>query len=116
MSYDDWFPTSYTSSWTVLDGIGLIGRYLHLPSKYRPISLKSILVKIMERIIHRQLIATLEHHNTLDDCQFGFRHKRSTVSLLLEAVNDWALSLENRNSTHCVILDLAKAFDSVSHP
>ena len=88
----------------------------HLPSNYRPISLTSIVVKIMERIIHRQLIATLEHHNILDDCQFGFRHKRSTVSLLLEAVNDWAVSLENRNSTHCVFLDLAKAFDSVSHP
>ena len=70
----------------------------------------------MERIIHCQLIATLEHHNILDDCQFGFRHKRSTVSLLLEAVNDWAVSLENRNSTHCVFLDLARAFDSVSHP
>ena len=82
-----------------------------LPSNYHLISLTSIVVKIMER-----LIATLEYHNILDDCQFGFRHKCSTVSLLLEAVNDWAVSLENRNSTHCVFLDLAKAFDSVSHP
>ena len=37
----------------------------HLPSNYRPISLTSIVVKIMERIIHHQLIATLEHHNIL---------------------------------------------------
>ena len=88
----------------------------HLPSNYRPISLTSIVIKIMKRIIHRQLIATLEYHNILDDCKFGFQHKRSTVSLLLEAVNDWAVSLENRNSTHCVFLDLVKAFDSVSNP
>ena len=27
-----------------------------------------------------------------------------------------AKTLENRNSTHCVFLDLAKAFDSVSYP
>ena len=54
--------------------------------------------------------------NLLNDCQFGFRHKRSTVSLLLQAVHDWAGSLERRNSTHCLFLDLAKAFDSVSHP
>jgi len=70
----------------------------------------------MERIIHRQLVAALEQHNLLDDCQFGFWHKHSTVSLLLEAVHDWAKSLEHPNSTHCIFLDLAKAFDSVSHP
>ena len=88
----------------------------HLTSNYRPISLTSVIIKIMERIIHRQVVTILEQHNLINDCQFGFRHKHSTVSLLLEAVNDWANTLENRNSAHCVFLDLAKAFDSVSHP
>ena len=69
----------------------------------------------MERIIHRQLVYVLDSHKLLDDCQFGFHRKRSTVSLLLQAVHDWAGSLECRNSTHCLFLDLAKAFDSVSH-
>ena len=86
-----------------------------LTKNYRPISLTSVVVKIMERIIHRQLIYALESHNLLHDCQFGFRRKRSTVSLLLQAVHDWAGSLNHRNSTHCLFLDLAKAFDSVSH-
>ena len=88
----------------------------HLTSNYRPISLTSVIIKIMEKIIHRQVVTILEQHNLINDCQFGFRHKHSTVSLLLEAVNDWANTLENRNSAHCVFLDLAKAFDSVSHP
>ena len=70
----------------------------------------------MERIIHRQLVFALEGHNLLDDCQFGFRCKRSIVSLLLQAVHDWAESLDRHNSTHCIFLNLAKAFDSVSHP
>ena len=69
----------------------------------------------MERIIHRQLVHALDSHNLLNDCQFGFRRNRSTVSLLLQAVHDWAGSLDRRNSTHCLFLDLAKAFDSVSH-
>jgi len=60
----------------------------HIASNYHPISLTSIIVKVMERIIHRQLVAALEQQNLLDSCQFGFRHKRSTVSLLLEAVHD----------------------------
>ena len=87
-----------------------------LTANYCPISLTSIVVKIMERIIHRHLVCALEEHNLLSDCQFGFCHKRSTVSLLLQAVHDWAGSLDRRNSTHCLFLDLAKAFDSVSHP
>ena len=32
----------------------------HLPSNYRPISLASLVVKIMERIIHSKLVAILE--------------------------------------------------------
>ena len=66
----------------------------------------------MERIIHHQLVAALESQQLINDSQHGFQHKRSTISLLLSAVNNWAGCLENRNSVHCVLLDLAKAFDS----
>jgi len=38
------------------------------------------------------------------------------VSLLLQAVHDWPGSLEHHNSTHCLFLDLSKAFNSVSYP
>ena len=88
----------------------------HLSNNYCPIGLTSIVVKIMERIIHRQLVHALESHNLISDCQFGFRHKRSSVSLLLQAVLDWVGSLDCHNSNHCLFLDLAKAFDSVLHP
>ena len=82
---------------------------------YRPISLTSIVVKVMERIICKQLTAALEQSARLSNTQFGFRANRSTVSLLLSAVHDWSLCLELRNSVHCVFLDFAKAFDSVAH-
>ena len=66
----------------------------------------------MERIIHCQLVSALESHNLINNYQHGFRGRRSTVSLLLTAIHDWAASLERR---HCIFLDLAKAFDSVPH-
>ena len=62
----------------------------------------------MERIVHRQLVKALENHNLISNCQFGFCSNHSTVSLLLQVVHDWAGSL--------IVLELAKAFDSVSHP
>jgi len=75
----------------------------HLPSNYRPISLISIVVKVMERIIHRQLVHALESKHLISDSQHGLRHMRSTITLLLSAINDWAFCLEKRNSIHCVL-------------
>ena len=51
----------------------------------------------------------MSHH------QYDFQRNRSTVTLLLQAVDDWSLSLEHRESIHCLFLDYAKAFDSVPH-
>ena len=65
-------------------------------ANYRPISLTSIVVKVMERIICKQLTAALEQSARLSNTQFGFRANRSTVSLLLSAVHDWSLCLELR--------------------
>ena len=56
----------------------------HLPSNYHPISLTSIVVKVMERIIHRQLICALESKHLISDSQRGFRHKCSTVTLFFQ--------------------------------
>ncbi len=57
----------------------------------------------------------LESNKVLDDSQFGFRIKHSTAALLMTAIHDWAETLNNRLSTHCVFIDFAKAFDSVPH-
>ena len=47
----------------------------------------------------------------------GFRNKRSTVTLLTEAIDhdDWSQCLEQCSTVHCLLLDFAKAFDSVPH-
>ena len=67
----------------------------------------------MERIIHLQLVCALESKHLITDSQHGFRHKRSTVILLLQKLmTAWAFCLEGWNSVHCVLLE---AFDSVPH-
>ena len=87
----------------------------HVPGNYRPISLTSVVIKVFEHILHRYLVSALESHHLLSSSQSGFRAKRSTVSLLVDAVDDWSLCLEQRGTVHCLLLDFAKAFDSVPH-
>ena len=57
----------------------------------------------------------LESHDLLHGHQFGFRRKRSTTSLLMTTVHDWAAGLNLSQTTHCLFLDMSKAFDSVPH-
>ena len=66
-------------------------------ANYRPISLTCLLTKILEKIVHFRLYSVLEQNQVLCDNQFGFRKSRSTTSLLLTAVDDWAMSLNSQN-------------------
>jgi Reverse transcriptase (RNA-dependent DNA polymerase) len=51
----------------------------------------------------------------LNKHRVGFLAKKSTVTNLLESVNDWTLSVENSNDLVIAYIDLTRAFDSVSH-
>ena len=86
-----------------------------LSSNYRPISLTSIIVTVMERIIRCQIGSALSNHCRLSKCHHGIRPIHSTISLLLSVIHGWALCLERQSTTHCIFLDYAKIFDSVPH-
>ena len=87
----------------------------HNPGNYRPISLTSVAIKVFEHILHRHLVSAVEHHHLLSPSQSGFRNKRSTITLLTEATDDWSQCLEQCSTVHCLMLDFANAFDSVPH-
>ena len=53
------------------------------PAQYRPISLTSHIVKILERILRKQIIGFLEINKKMDQNQHGSRGKRSCLSQLL---------------------------------
>ena len=87
----------------------------HTPSNYRPVSLTSTVIKILERIIHRKIARFLNKTNQLHDYQHGFRTARSCQTQLLTVVHEWARSLNSAKPNHVVFLDFSKAFDSVPH-
>lgn len=49
---------------------------------YRPISVTSVLAKVMENIINQRLIRHFEENKLLNDNQYGFRNNRSTGDLM----------------------------------
>ena len=86
-----------------------------LASNYRPVNITSIVCRVLETIIRNFMVEFLVSNNLLSDFQFGFIKGRSTTLQLLNVLNDWTNSLENKFTTDCIYLDYQKAFDSVPH-
>ena len=85
------------------------------PSNYRPISLLSVVSKVLERIIAEQLTGHLEEHHLLSPHQFGFRRGRSASDLLLLLAKKWHTALDFGHPSLVIALDIAGAFDRVWH-
>ena len=82
---------------------------------YRPISILSILSKILEKMVYKQLIFYLESNRLLSDYQFGFRSNRSTELAVTYFNNLVRKEADCGKATGAVFIDLSKAFDTVSH-
>ncbi|GFS52565.1 probable RNA-directed DNA polymerase from transposon BS [Trichonephila clavipes] len=82
-------------------------------NSYRPISLTSILSKVMERMITSRLDWYLETNNPLTSSQAGFRKCQSTnqqVVFLGQSIKD---ALDQRHSALALFVDFEAAFDKV---
>ena len=85
------------------------------PNNYRPISLTSQVVKVLESLIRDDILKFLFYHRALSEHQHGFLFGRSCLTNLLESLDDWTTILDTGNAVDIVFLDLRKAFDSVPH-
>ena len=87
----------------------------HDVANYRPITLTSLLCRILEKIIKKHLVKHLLGQEILSDDQHGFLPQRSCLSNLLETLNDITEMVDNGNCVDEVFLDFQKAFDKVPH-
>lgn len=85
-------------------------------SSYRPISLLSVISKLLERLVLRRLNVDLPPENWIPDHQFGFRQKHSTVQQVHRITQTVNKALENKQYCSGVFLDISQAFDKVWHP
>lgn len=84
-------------------------------SNYRPLSLLPIFSKIYERVMANQLTEFLENNKILDDEQHGFRAGKSVITASIDFIESVINSMDQGDKSIGVLMDLSKAFDSVSH-
>ncbi|KAI8495249.1 hypothetical protein Bbelb_272350 [Branchiostoma belcheri] len=83
------------------------------PSNYRPVSLTSVTGKVLDRIVRDRIVDHMKSNELFTKHQHGFLPGRSTVTQILECLEDWTESLDGGEPTDVIYLDFRKAFDSV---
>ena len=86
-------------------------------SNYRPISLLSLLSKLIERHLHSLITEHITEARQLSNNQWGFQAGKSTTTALLSVVDEWYQMLEHGGDIGAIFFDIRKAlnFDSVPH-
>ena len=82
---------------------------------YRPISLTSIICKLMEVFVKQVIIQHLTDQNLLSPKQYGFISGRNTTTQLLNYLDQCIETIVKGGVVDTIYLDFSKAFDCVPH-
>lgn len=86
-----------------------------MAGNYRPVSLTSVLCKVMESIIKDAVLEHMTSNRLFCDEQHGFVPGRSCMTQLLVCLDEWTATLDKDEPLDTIYLDFKKAFDSVPH-
>ena len=86
-----------------------------LPENYRPVSLTSVICKVIESVIRDEIVGHLNRHSLIRDTQHGFRKGRSCASNLLAFLDYVTSCTDSNDNVDVLYLDFSKAFDKVPH-
>ncbi|KAG8177831.1 hypothetical protein JTE90_002665 [Oedothorax gibbosus] len=93
------------------------GKNSHDQAKsFRPISLSSFFLKIMEKIIDKHIRDYLGNNSPLHDLQFAYQPGKSTETALHHLITKIEDSLERKEIALATFLDIQGAFDNTPHP
>ena len=86
-------------------------------ANYRPVSLTSILCKIMEKLIRKKIVDHMTANSLFSNKQYGFFKGRSTTLQLLKVLDHWTEIIDQGGKLDVVYtcMDFMKAFDKVPH-
>ena len=86
-----------------------------IAENYRPISLTSVLCKMMEKFVRASVLKHLQIKGLLSKKQYGFINGRSTTTQLLYYLDKCITTISEGGVIDNIYLNFAKAFDTVAH-
>ena len=87
----------------------------HIATKYRPVSLISNPAKILVKILHKKITTCINKCDVLAKNQYIFTKNKSTKDALTLISNVIYGPLDKSTPIVIILLDLAKAFNTVNH-
>jgi len=82
---------------------------------YRPVSLTSVICKLLEKLIKDHMADFLVKHNLINPSQHGFLKARSCLTNMLCFFEDVTKWIDEGSPVDIIYLDFQKAFDKVPH-
>ena len=82
---------------------------------YRPVSLTSVICKLLERLIKDHLVDFLVKNNLINPSLHGFLKARSCLTNMLCFLEDVTKWVDEGSPVEIIYLDFKKAFDKVPH-
>ena len=87
----------------------------HQAENYRPVSLTSVLSKLLEHVVCQKMLLHFDKNKVLTHRNHGFRSGFSCETQLAITIDDLTRNFDNNIQTDLAILDFSKAFDTVPH-
>ena len=72
-------------------------------------------IQVLEKVIKNRFLNFFEKNKIFYSCRNGFREKRSVTHALLDVITQGYDAIEQKSFTALLLMDLRKAFDTVSH-
>ena len=85
------------------------------PCNYKPISLSSLIYKVIEKVVHDLTSTFLNSENLLHTYKPGFRRKHSTDFCLSDLNNKILEGFDKGMLTSLILIHLQKVFDAIDH-
>ena len=79
-------------------------------TNYQPISLLSVLSKLLEKYIHGLIMDHLQSEHVLSGNQWGFQAGKSMIAALLGTCHNWLAFLENGKEVEAIFLMYCRSY------
>ncbi|KAK6035516.1 reverse transcriptase, partial [Cooperia oncophora] len=81
----------------------------------KPVSITSVFARLFEKTLKKHIVLHLEDHSVISPYQHGFQKGKSTVTAMIQVLNDWTKYLDEGKNVDVIYFDFLKAFDRVPH-